>query len=312
MAHGLSLFCSFVFHGGTLAAPVPVILDTDIGDDIDDTWALAMLLGCPQVDLRLIVTASDNTPTKTRLTAKILECARRTGIPLATGVKTSDNAIHQAEWLGDYDLAQYPGAVVDDGVQAIVDAVNASKEAVTLMVIGPQTNIKAALARDPGIARKARVVAMAGSVYIGYNGQEGRVPEWNVIKDVAAAKAVFAAPWDITMAPLDVCGTLRLTGERYQRVVESSFPRAAVTIDNYNHWSLRKEYLEGESSVLFDTVAAYLTFDDALCEMKTIKLTVDDKGNTVPDDSGRPVRCALGWKNRDAFEELLVEAMTRE
>ena len=87
--------------------PVPVILDTDIGDDIDDTWALAMLLGSPQVDLRLVVTASDDTPTKTRLLAKILEKMGKTDIPIGTGVKNSDNPIHQAQWLGDYQLDTY-------------------------------------------------------------------------------------------------------------------------------------------------------------------------------------------------------------
>ena len=53
-------------------SPAPVILDTDLGDDIDDTWALMMILGCPQIDLKLIVTASDDTDAKTRLVAKML------------------------------------------------------------------------------------------------------------------------------------------------------------------------------------------------------------------------------------------------
>ena len=65
------------------------------------------------------------------------------------------------------------------------------KEPVTLLVIGPQTNLQEALKRDPGIAKKARIVAMAGSVEIGYNGKQGRDPEWNVFKDIQAARAVF-------------------------------------------------------------------------------------------------------------------------
>ena len=97
------------------AAPVPVILDTDIGDDIDDTWALAMLLGCPEVDLKLIVTASDDTQKKTRLVAKILERIGRTDVPIGTGVKTSDQPIHQEKWLGDYRLDAYKGHVLADG-----------------------------------------------------------------------------------------------------------------------------------------------------------------------------------------------------
>ena len=176
--------------GGSL-----VILDTDVGDDIDDTWAVGMLLGSPQLDMRLIVTASDDTPTKTRLLAKILEKMGRTDVPIGTGVKNSDNKIHQAKWLQDYDLKNYPGKVHEDGVAAMIDVIMGAERPVTLIVIGPQTNIKEALRREPRIAEKARVVSMAGSVEIGYGGKPGRQPEWNVVKDVEAARAVYAAPW---------------------------------------------------------------------------------------------------------------------
>lgn len=292
------------------AEPVPVILDTDLGDDIDDTWALAMLLGMDTVDLKLIVTASDDTPTKTRLVAKILEYVARTDIPLGTGVKTSDNAIHQAQWLGDYDLATYEGKVHADGVQAMIDCINASPVTVTLCVIGPQTNLREALRRDPGIASKARVVSMAGSVHIGYAGKGGRVPEWNVHKDVEAARAVFAAPWEIVMAPLDINGTLTLEGKRYLAVAESGAPLARVVTENYQAWSNRDHYGADASSALFDTTATYLCFADAAMELETVTLIIDDKGNTIPDETGRPVRCALRWKDRVAFEELLVAALT--
>jgi inosine-uridine nucleoside N-ribohydrolase len=290
--------------------PVPVILDTDLGDDIDDTWALAMLLGCPQVDLKLVVTASDDTPKKTRLVAKILERIGRTDVPIGTGVKTSDNALHQEKWLSDYHLDAYKGKVYPDGVQAMIDLIRASSGDIALLLIGPQTNIQEALKRDPGIAEKTRVVAMAGSVDIGYNGAPRRVPEYNVVRNVRAAQAVFAAPWDITIAPLDACGTLILKGDRFAKVDTSKDPKAVTVIENYRQWTNYPNHPKGQSSVLFDTVAAYLTFDNSLCDIKTIKLAIDDKGNTVPDEKGRPVHCALGWKNRKAFEDLLVGALT--
>jgi inosine-uridine nucleoside N-ribohydrolase len=290
--------------------PVPVILDTDLGDDIDDTWALCMLLGCPEVDLKLVVTASDDTDKKTRLVGKILERIGRTDIPLGKGVKNSDHAINQEAWLGDYTLERYPGKLHEDGVQAMIDLIQASPEPIVLLVIGPQTNIAEALKRDPSIAKKARVVAMEGSVHIGYDGKPGRAPEWNVKRDVAAAKAVYAAPWSITMAPLDSCGTLRLKGERFAKVAQSDNPLAQAVIENYRQWTHFKHHPEGESSVLFDTVAAYLAFSETLCKMETVKLSIDDEGNTAPDENGRPVACALDWNDRDAFEDLLVRSLT--
>ncbi len=292
-------------------APVPVIFDTDIGGDIDDTWALAMLLGSPQVDLRMVVSAVDDTEAKTRLVAKILDRASRTDIPIATGLKTGEGGLNQADWLGDYDLTDYPGTVIEDGVQATIDMVKAAPDRITILVTGPQTNLREALRRDSSIADHARVVAMAGSVAIGYDGRQEPSAEYNVARDVAAARAVFAAPWEITMAPLDTCGTLVLRGERYARVRDSDRPLARVVIENYDAWAGRQQYPEDASSVLFDTVAACLTFDDTLCDMRTTKLSIDDEGHTVPDENGRPVHCAIGWKDRDAFEELLVAALTR-
>jgi len=291
--------------------PVPVILDTDIGDDIDDTWALNMLLGSPEVDLKLIVTAVNDTDRKTRLVAKILEAVGRTDVPIGTGIKQNSDPLNQESWLGDYSLEDYPGLVHTDGVGALIEAIHQSPAPVVLCVIGPQSNIAAALERDPSIAAKARVVSMAGSVYTGYGGRETPSPEYNVVRDVAAARAVFAAPWEITYAPLDICGTLRLRGARYTQIASSERPRAAVTIANYNHWSNREKHPEDSSSILFDTAAAYLTFSESLCEIETVNLSIDDKGNTVPDEAnGRPVRCALRWKDRTAFEELLVKTLT--
>ncbi len=290
---------------------VPVILDTDLGDDIDDTWALAMMLGTPTIDLKLIVTASEDTETKTRLTARILQDMGRTDIDLGTGVKTSDRELNQVKYLDGFDYNKYPGRVYADGVARMIEIIEASDDVITICVIGPQTNIKAALERSPDIAKKARIVSMAGSVYVGYNGAAKPQPEWNVFKDIEASKAVFAAPWDITIAPLDICGTLRMTGDDYKAVADSDNPLAKTTIANYTIWKNRDKYPAGESSVLFDTVAVYLCTSDALCETKTINLSIDEKGNTVPDESGRPVRCALKWKDEAAFKKVLADSMTK-
>jgi ABC-type sugar transport system substrate-binding protein/inosine-uridine nucleoside N-ribohydrolase len=298
--------------GTTAPTRVPLILDTDIGDDIDDTWALAMLLGSPQVNLKLIVTSTDDTETKARLVAKILEKLGRIDVPIGTGVKTGDRKINQAKWLGEYSLSNYRGTIIKDGVQAAIDLIKASPSPITILAIGPETNLKEALRRDPSIATNARVVAMAGSIAIGYNGKKGRDAEYNVMRDVEAARAVYSAPWEITIAPLDVCGTLILEGARYENVKNSNAVRATTVIENYDLWANRSKYPAGASSVLYDTVAAYLTFSDALCEMETVKLVIDDKGRTIPDEKGRPVRCALRWKDRVAFEEVLVRALTTD
>ena len=292
----LGLAAPLLFAGLGAQAPVPVILDTDIGDDIDDTWALAMLLGCPQTDLKLIVTSTNNTPGKARLVGKLLQYMGREDIPIGVGVKTSDKEFAQQKWLGEWNWENYQGVVHEDGVQALVDAINASPTPPVLMAIGPLTNLAAALQRDPSIASKCRVVLMAGSIYKDYGGNEGRSAEWNVVCDTPASQAVFSAPWEISITPLDTCGQLRLAGEEYRQVVDSACPRAKAVIENYDLWAHRHHHPANSSSVLFDTVAAYMTFDESLLNMETVKLIVDDGGFTVPDEGKEIGRAS--WRER--------------
>jgi inosine-uridine nucleoside N-ribohydrolase len=294
------------------AVPVDVILDTDLGDDIDDTWALCQMLGTPEINTKLIVTAAHNTPLKTRLVAKILESIGRTDVPLGMGKKTADKSINQAEWLGEYSLDDYKGVVHEDGVQTMIDMVMSAEKPITICAIGPVTNLAEALRREPRIAEKARVVLMAGSIHIGYGGKPEPAPEWNVVCDVESSKAVFSAPWAITIAPLDSCGTLQLQGEDYAKVTGSESAAAKTIVANYDAWANRKHYAKDSTSVLFDTVAIYLIHADEYLEMETLPLVVDDKGMTVIDqEKGRPVHCALGWKDETAFKAHLIETITK-
>ena len=298
----------WLFSCSAMSLP-QIILDTDIGDDIDDTWALMYLLGAGKVDLKLIVTACDDTETKVKLVARMLEAVGRTDIPIGKGLKTSNKEINQLSWIDKYSLDSYKGKVHEDGVQTMIEMIRNAKEPIILCVIGPMMNIAKALEIAPDIAQKARVVSMAGSIYIGYGGKEGRDCEYNVCRDAESARKVFSAPWEITIIPLDTCGTIILKGDKYRKVAESQSPFAKVVIDNYNIWTNRKHYPRDESSVLYDTLACYCTCSEDAVEIKTLNLSIDKEGKTIPDENGRPVRCALTWKDKEQFENSLIEAL---
>lgn len=292
------------------AAPMPVILDTDIGDDMDDTWALAMLLGMPQLDLKLVVTDYGNTPERTRLVAKILQRASRTDIPIGTGVKTGGDPLTQKRWVGDFDLSAYPGKIHADGVAALIDTIRAQPGTITLITIGPVPNIKEALRRDPGIASKARIVCTGGRIYKGYeNG--GKPPgDWNVRADAASWQAMVAAPWTITTSPLDASEEIVLRGKSYETVAGSDHPLARIIIENYNLWDHRHNNPRDASSILFDTAAVYLACSEEYAEIQPRNLAVNDKGETLITPDGKTVRCQLGWKDRKAFDAFLLKTLT--
>jgi inosine-uridine nucleoside N-ribohydrolase len=314
---GLALLVPAPASAAPVAAtrpPMPVILDTDIGDDIDDTWALALALKSPELDVRLVVTDFGNTEHRAKIVARLLETAGRTDIPIGIGVKENEEESPQADWVKGYDLARYPGKVHRDGVQALIGIAMAAKEDVTLIAIGPPPNLKAALEREPRIAGRLRLAGMYGSLRRGYGGKPAPEPEWNVRASPAAARALLAAPWkDAVATPLDTCGVVQLKGERYARVRDSEDPLARAVIENYRLWCPKREWCvkDGEhvtakSSTLFDAVAVYLAISRDLVRTERLGVRVTDEGMTVEDAAARPLAWATEWKDLDAFEEWLT------
>jgi len=299
---------------GTDDKPIPVILDTDIGGDIDDTWALAMILKCPELDVKLVVSDTGDTIYRAKIIAKMLEVAGRTDVPVGIG-KPFDVRKHynQGAWVEDYDLASYPGVVHEDGIGALIDTIMSSPEPVALICIGPVPNIGEALRREPGLADRARFVGMHGSVYRGYGGSDETSAECNVVNHTPDCQQAFTAAWDLTITPLDTCGIVTLEGEKYQAVRHCQDPVVQALMENYRAWLEKRgqrEQLDVKSSVLFDTVAIYLAFAQDLLVMEELPIRVTDDGYTVIDENAKMMNVAVDWKDLGAFEDLLVERLT--
>ena len=294
---------------------IPVILDTDIGSDIDDTWALVMMLKSPELDVKLIATDTGDTTYRAKIVAKLLAIAGRTDVPIGIGPAVVDAPSSQAPWVEGYDLSSYPGTVHEDGVGAIVDTVMSSPEPITLICIGPVPNIRAALEREPKISERARFVGMHGSIRRGYGGSSEIAPEYNVVRDPHSCQAAFAADWDVTITPIDTCGIVTLEGEKYRAVRDCEDPLVQAVIENYRIWTRHSQWArefdpETQSSVLFDTVAIYLAFSEELLVMERLGIRVTDDGYTVIDDDARTINCAMDWKDLPAFEDFLVQRLT--
>jgi inosine-uridine nucleoside N-ribohydrolase len=313
-------------YGG--AGRTPVIFDTDICDDIDDTWALSVLLQSPELDCKLITTAVRDTEAKARVVAKFLDKVGRTDIPIGIGVKQPGDSWRQTGWAQDYDLSSYPGRVLKDGVQAIIDTIMNSPTRVILIAVGPLPNISAALKREPRIAQKASFVGMHGSVYLGYSGKDKPDAEYNVAQNAEAAQRVFTAPWPMTITPLDTCGRVALTGDKYQKVLQHNSVLARTLLENYRLWfrdGLRDrqdlddagrvratdEKLNKSSTTLFDTVAIYLAISRDLTRIERLPIRITDDGFTRVEPGAKEVDCAVQWQSLDGYETWLVERLTK-
>lgn len=295
-------------------AKIPVILDTDIGGDIDDTWALAMMLKSPELDVKLITTATGDTAYRAKIVCKLLETAGLQDVPVGVGIKQPGDPKrkNQAAWVEDYELKSFTGPLHCNGVEVLINTIMKSAQPITLISIGPLPNIAAALKQEPRIAAKCRFVGMHGSVFRGYDGNSEIHAEYNVVVDVPSAKAVFSAPWhSMVITPLDTCGLIRLKDARYAAVRACADPLTAAVIENYRIWSHNQDEFKAQSSVLFDTVAIYLAFSEKWLRMKEVKIVVDDGGFTRVNPKGMAMRVAADWEDQGAFEDFLVARLTK-
>lgn len=314
----VSVFSTTGVAAGATARPIPVILDTDIGDDIDDTWALGLLLKCPEIDLKLAVGDYGRPQYRARLLGKLLQAMGRSDVPIGVGIDVAGvgGEESQGAWLGDYDLKSYPGRVHADGVQALIDGIMSSPEPVTLIAIGPLSNVAEALKREPRIATRATFVGMHGSVRVGYGGSTNVAAEWNVKCAPAACGMALSAPWEATITPLDTCGLVQLTGAAFGKVRESSDPVARTILANYRVWAAKRTELapksvESASSTLFDCVAIYLATGTALCRMERLPIRVTDDGFTRIEPGAKTLNVATSWTRLETFHDWMAERLTR-
>jgi len=149
--------------------PKKVILDTDIGDDIDDAFALALAIRSPELEI-VGVCIENAVDGRTKIALKLLHLEGRDDIPVAKGLRVPGlkgrPPANQASWSIDYDLTNPCNL---NAVDFIVSKVKRSPGEITLITIGPLTNVAATLGKEPGIRNMIKeIIMMGGPFYVGY------------------------------------------------------------------------------------------------------------------------------------------------
>lgn len=211
-------------------APEPIIIDTDPG--IDDAFAILYASYAPEIELLGLTTVFGNVCLEqTTRNAGYLTTLMPIPVPVAKGaekplVKQIDGYaefVHGDYGFGDHQRPPPEGfaPVSQSAAEFIVAQINARPGEITLVPIGPLTNIAKALALDPSIALKAkRVVLMGGCVH--EPGNVSPVAEANIWNDPHAAEVVFSADWEIVMIGLDITHQLQLNTRVTQQYAEAA------------------------------------------------------------------------------------------
>lgn len=297
---------------------IPVILDTDIGGDIDDSWALAFLLRCPELCPKLVLTClegGEDPVYRARIAAKQIFESGFDSIPVGAGLAVESETTRMGGWADDYDLESYPAPFYRDGIGAMIDIIMKSEEQVTILCIGPLTNIAEALHREPRIAEKARIIAIMGSIYNGHSLDViEKASDYNVRADIPSARKVFAAPWDITIAPLDITAHLVVGDDNYQHILSKreTDPVCKTVLSAFDTWMVEHNctYYKSHTTSLYDTAAVYIAVTgDYNVIMEDHVIEIDDGGYMNDSANGRLVHCAVYWKYKDVFYKFLTDRL---
>jgi inosine-uridine nucleoside N-ribohydrolase len=200
----------------------PIIIDTDIGDAVDDSLALALALSSPELDVRGVITVIDDVESKTRLAWKELGLFNRRDIPIAMGAPEPllDPKLqsHPREFTVLTPADKIPDAAQRNAATLIVETLMNSRERITLVPIGPLTNIALALKTEPRIKdRIDRIVLMGGAF-------ASNQIEYNVKRDPVAAAIVFGSGVPILAAGLDVTTLCKLRPQDLERLRVAESP----------------------------------------------------------------------------------------
>ncbi len=277
-----------------------VILDTDIGDDIDDAFALGLALQSPEVKVVGIETAWGDTALRARLVNRLLRETHHAGIPIAVGIATKSQVPFTQDRWARGGSAPLPRI---DAVDFLLRAIRENPGEITLVAIAPLTNIGAAIDRDPATFRKLkRVVMMGGSIRRGYDDPDGRVAnapsaEYNIASDVAAAKKLFASGVPIFMMPLDST-QLRLDAANRAALAAGGTPLTGALMQLYRQWGQ-------QTPTLYDAMAMAYVVEPELCPVTAMRIEVDAQGYTRAGAGAPNVSACLASDPAQFFRFLM-------
>ena len=301
----------FVVCFSAFAQQQKVIIDTDIGDDIDDVFAVGLALSSPELKILGVESAWGDTEVRSRMLDRLLCETGRSDIPVATGVKTAtNNAFTQAEWAK-------AGAVNThgDAVDFLLDQIRKNPNEITLIAIGPLTNIGAAIDRDPATFKKLkRVVMMGGSIRRGYDefGLIAAKPapdaEYNIAMAPQAAQKLVKSGVPIYMMPLDS------TQLKFDEVKRAMLTTVSTPLTD-SLQVLIAEWQHGTHQItptMFDAVAAAYAIQPELCPATPLHIDVDSKGFTRKGAGAANVNVCLSSDSDQFFRFFMPRLLEQK
>ena len=252
---------------------IPVIIDTDIGSDIDDAFAIALALQSPEVDVKGITTVFCNTDKRTAIVEMLLQLAGREDIPVHTGLshpivqremfdKPIDIQDGVPEWLDEFDRYLVPKP--HDAVEFIIETLEKAEQPIVILTLGALTNIAGVLVSRSDLKSKIDyLMVMGGSYAMNYQ-------EYNFSCDPEAAKIVAESGLRMKFVGLDITRHCFFGPERVRMMRSAQSPVIKAL--------MKLARLHGDYIYLHDPLAMFCIVSDAYVTFKKSLLTVETSG----------------------------------
>lgn len=284
-----------------------VLLDTDIGSDVDDSLALALILGSPETELVGITTVYGDTILRARIARQLLSLAGITAdIPIVSGAQRTLSG-RPVWWPGHegrtYDLGALEQWTPAEGAaQYLVEQAAQHPGDIDLVAIGPLTNVAEALTLDPRLAANLRSIHLMGASF------DESGPEHNVLSDTHAADVVFRSDARLVVTPVDMTRRVRLEPMLVERI-EASGPMGSALGAEIRQWM---EIQRGEHSIPHDATTALGIVRPDLFEYERSHILVSLTPDDGPAGEGATRRRPDPHSNTDVVVDLDVEAVRQQ
>jgi inosine-uridine nucleoside N-ribohydrolase len=278
-----AVFLAF-FTSAAAAAPRKIIFDTDPGTD--DAMALMLALTSPELDVRAITVVPGNVTAQQGLenALRMASLANRCDIPVAAGAQHPlfQKLITAEFWHGKNGLANIelpPGKCKVDGrfgPDLIIQLVHASPHELTLVPVGPLTNIALAVLKDPSIVPLVKeVIIMGGSIT---GGNVNGAAEANIYNDPEAAQIVFQARWPLTMVGLDVGDKTLFSRQYLSQLAQGHGPINDFIVQVAGFLVDLSEKFGSGGTPMYDPLAVGVAIDATLVKAPAMHVDVETRG----------------------------------
>ncbi len=255
---------------------IPILLDTDIGSDIDDAVALAYLLHQPQCELLGITTVSGEPEKRAALARAVCRSAGRGDVPVHMGLAAPLNVAPLQPYAPQatlLDAASFAEFTRPTAIDFLRETIRAQPGEITLLAIGPLTNLAVLFALDPEVPTLLKQIVLMGGLYynrsIGHTGATGA--EWNIRCDPHAAAIVFRAPVPRLLAVgLDVTEQCQMPAEEVRERFAQAGPPLDFVLKMAEVW-----FRQTPQITFHDPLAAALIFAPELCQTERQRIEVD-------------------------------------